>query len=106
MEHLPGYFFGGALFVFGPQESKMLNRARVLILALAMLGPLASLREYGQDREPVQSQEQSRLVSARVGDVTRVDVDVWLKRRDESDLQSLRIGNGPEDRCARMSPTH
>jgi hypothetical protein len=70
----------------------MLNRARVLISVLAMLGPLASLREYGQARELVQSQEQSRLVSARVGDVTRVDGDVWLKRSGESDLQSLRIG--------------
>ena len=70
----------------------MLNRARVLILVLAMLGPLASLIGYGQDREPVQSQEQSRLVSSRVGDITRVDGDVWLKRRGESDLQSLRIG--------------
>ncbi|HWO02302.1 MAG TPA: FecR domain-containing protein [Blastocatellia bacterium] len=70
----------------------MLNRARVVVLVLAMVDPLASLRGYGQDREPVRSQEQSRLVSARVGDVTRVDGDVWLKQRDESDLQSLRIG--------------
>jgi hypothetical protein len=74
------------------QEFKMLNPARVLILVLAMLGPLASIRGYCQDREPVQSQEQSRLVSARTGDVTRVDGDVWLKQRGESDLQSLRIG--------------
>ena len=71
----------------------MLNRVRVLILVLAMLSPFASLRGYGQDRERVQAQEQSRLVSARVGDVTRVDGDVWLRRRGESDLQSLRIGS-------------
>ena len=69
----------------------MLNRASILTFALSMLS-LTSLHGYGQDRNPGQSQRQSALVSARVGDITRVDGDVWLKRRGESDLQSLQLG--------------
>jgi FecR protein len=70
----------------------MLNPAKVLILVLAMMGAPGSLIGYGKDPEPVHPQEPSRLVSARVGDITRVDGEVWLRRRGESELQSLRIG--------------
>ncbi|HKQ08706.1 MAG TPA: FecR domain-containing protein [Blastocatellia bacterium] len=70
----------------------MLQGARNPILLLAMLDLLVSLRGYGQSPDHSQSQLPSLIVSARAGDVTRVDGNVWLKRRGESSLLPLRIG--------------
>ena len=63
-----------------------------VFVLLVMLGPLASLGSHGQNHEPTQSQASSMVVSARPGEMTRVDGDVWLKRPGESALQPLQIG--------------
>ena len=63
-----------------------------VVVFLVMLGPFASLKGYGQSHEPIQAQAPSMVVSARPGEMTRIDGDVWLKRFGESDLQPLRVG--------------
>lgn len=70
----------------------MLRIARISVLLLAMLGCLVSLRAYGQSPNHSQSQLPSLIISTRAGDVTRVDGNVWLKRRGELSLLPLRIG--------------
>src|SRR5689334_10511716 len=70
----------------------MLQGARNSILLLAMLDLLVSMSGYGQSPDQSQSQLPSLIVSARAGDVTRVEGNVWLKQRGESSLLPLRIG--------------
>lgn len=70
----------------------ILGGARISILLLAMLVLLVSLRGYSQSPDHSQAQLPSLIVSTRAGDVTRIDGDVWLKRRGESSLLPLRIG--------------
>jgi len=70
----------------------MLGGTRISILSPAMLVLLVSLRGYSQSPDHSQAQPPSLIVSTRAGDVTRIDGDVWLKRRGESSLLPLRIG--------------
>jgi len=70
----------------------MLRGASISISLLTMLVLLVSLRGYGQSPDHSQARLPSLIISTRAGDVTRIDGNVWLKRRGESSLLPLRIG--------------
>jgi hypothetical protein len=70
----------------------MLCGARISIFVLAMPVLLVPFKGYGQSPDHSEAQMPSLIISARAGDVTRIDGNVWLKRRGESSLLPLRIG--------------
>ena len=64
---------------------------RVFISILALIS-LILPTGGGQRHTPMPEPRQSLTVSARAGEISRLDGEVWLKRRGDAGLRALQVG--------------
>lgn len=65
---------------------------RIVLISILTLTSLVLPTGIGQRHNPMPEPGQSLTVSARAGEISRLDGEVWLKRRGDAGLRVLQVG--------------